>query len=359
MAAGARTTLQWWQSTITSPGIERMYFRSLIARNETDYLLRLRDTHLGCETITYRDPDVVFVGDSHTYAGWDYVSLQRQLPAHIVGSCALAGMFPENIADFSRLVSGAALSTRFVIFGIQPRMFWDVPERADRVSRARRMMVEVREARESLPGIVTGQWRQIDSFVGASATEPAKIRHLQDASAILDSHAVDAGLAANERALYALDFWLGYIRDGRRLASADAIVGEACDAITRSGLRLGVVYIPESRWLNQRYTAEQREEFVRVARLFEQCADWIDLSAFDSFGFENRYFVNRYLVDNYPYAAWHDWSLAHHWIGENDQERRWQFFDPDHMSAAGAQRFSAQMGPRLARWVDADTGGQP
>src|SRR3989337_1880648 len=69
LAAGAWLTLRSWQSTMTSPGIERLYFRTLIDRHETDCLVRLRDTHLGCETLTYRDPDVVFLGDSHSYAG--------------------------------------------------------------------------------------------------------------------------------------------------------------------------------------------------------------------------------------------------------------------------------------------------
>ena len=358
MATGAWVTLRWWQSTLTSPGIERLYFSSLINRHETDYLLKLRDTHLGCETVTYRDPEVVFLGDSHSYAGWDYVFLQEHLQPWRIGSCALAGMFPENVADFAGLVSAAGLSTRFVVFGIQPRMFWDVPERADRVARAKRMMVEVREPRESLPGMLTGRWRQIDTFVGASATEPSKIDRLHEAAGRLDDRAVNAGLAANERRLYALDFWLGYVNDGNPLTGVEQLIGGACEAVRRTGLRLGVVYIPESRWLNERYTPEQRERFIRDAKLFTECADWVDLSAFDALGFENRYFVNRYLVDNYPYAGWQDMTVAHRWIGERETERRWQFFDPDHMSAAGAREFSAQIAPRLQQWIGVGHGGQ-
>jgi hypothetical protein len=358
IGAGAWITLRWWQSTVTSPGIERLYFSSVINSHETDYLLRLRDTHLGCETITYRDPEVVFLGDSHTYAGWDYLTMQQRLRPYKVGSCALAGMFPENLADFAGLVRVAGLSSRFVIFGIQPRMFWDVPERGDRVARARRMMSEVREARESLPALATGRWRQIDPFVGASASERDKIARLREASGTLDEHIVDASLAANERTLHALDFWLGYVRDGRPFPSVEDVVNDVCNATERAGFRLGVVYIPESRWLNQRYTPEQRQEFVRHAELFRRCADWIDLSAFEAMGFENRHFVNRYLVDNYPYAAWNDMSTAHQWIAENEVERRWQFFDPDHMNASGAGAFTAHMLPRLERWIHGDNGGQ-
>ena len=357
LAAGAWITLRSWQSTIASPGIERLYFRTLIERHETDYLLRLRDTHLGCETVTYRDPDVVFLGDSHSYAGWDYLKLQQRLRPLAIGNCALSGMFPENVEDFAGLVAAAGLSTRFVIFGVQPRMFWDVPERPDRVARARRMMIEVREPRESLPGMARGEWRQIDTFIGSASTELAKIDRLRAGAQHLDAHTVDRGLADNERSLYALDYWLGYIRDGRPMPGIQQMVDRTCRALARVGVRLGVVYIPESRWLNERYTHEQRDAFIRDARQFEQCADWVDLSAFDSYGFDNRYFVNRYLVDNYPYAGWRDVTLAHQWINESATARRWQFFDPDHLSAAGAGEFSARMVPQLSRWITGQPGG--
>jgi hypothetical protein len=357
MGTGLRITLLSWESTLTSQGIERAYFRSMIGRHERDYLLRLRDTHLGCKTLAYRDPQLAFLGDSHSYAGWDYELLQDRLRPATIGNCALAGMFPENIEDFVKLVIASGLSTRYVVFGIQPRMFWDVPERPDRVARARKMMIEVREPRENLKSMATGTWRQIDQFVGAAQTETGKIDRLVDAARALDTGTVDRSLAKGEQDLYALSFWLGYVNDGGPLKDVAAIVQRSCTAIRRAGLHLGVVYIPESRWLNQHYTPVQREDFIRNARLFSECADWIDVSAFEAMGYDNRYFVNRYLVDNYPYAGWQDLAVAERWIGEQDVERRWQFFDPDHMSAAGAREFSASQAPRLAQWIRSEGGG--
>jgi hypothetical protein len=231
-------------------------------------------------------------------------------------------------------------------------MFWDVPERPDRVARARKFMIDVREPQESLPSMAFKRWRQIDPFLGAADSEHSKVDRLVDAAHHLDASLIDRTLAANEHQLYALNFWLGYVNEGGPLQHVDAIVDRACAAVRRAGLRLGVVYIPESRWLNQHYTAQQRADFIRNANLFSACADWIDMDAFSSFGYDNRYFANRYLVDNYPYAGWHDVSVAQRWIGEEDVQRRWQFFDPDHMSAAGAREFSRQMVPRLTRWTE-------
>jgi hypothetical protein len=358
MVLGARITLSSWESTLTSDGIERAYFKSLIARHESDYLFRLRDTHLGCKTLTYRDPDLAFVGDSHNYAGWDYVGLQERLRPITIGNCALAGMFPENLADFAGLVTAAGLSTRYVVFGIQPRMFWDVPERPDRVARARKMMVEVRQPRENLPALLTGHWRQIDSFAGAAKTESPKIDALAAGINNLDETVVDRTLGSSEQRLYALDFWLGYVKEGGPLQGVPALADRTCSAVRRAGLHLAVVYVPESRWLNQHYTEQQRRDFVRNAELFRPCADWIDLTAFASYGYENKFFVNRYLVDNYPYTGWQDVTVAERWIGEAATERRWQFFDPDHMNAAGARAFSEQISGHLAQWVRTKAGEQ-
>lgn len=357
MALGLQITLYSWPSTITSHGIERAYFRALIAKHERDYLFRLRDTHLGCKTLAYRDPHLAFLGDSHSYAGWDYPGLQDRLRPVTIGNCALAGMFPENIEDFVALVTAAGLSTRYVVFGIQPRMFWDVPERADRVAQARQMLFEVRQPRENLPALVTGRWRQIEPFVGAAGTEPAKIDRLVAETDRLDGAVVDRTLANGAHDMYALNFWLGFVKEGGPLADAPAIVHRACTAIRRAGLRLAVVYVPESRWLHQHYTAAQREDFIGHAGLFNECADWVDTSAFTSMGYDNRYFVNRYLVDGYPYSGWQDPAAAKRWIAEKDVERRWQFFDPDHMSAAGAREFSATIAPRLTQWITAERGG--
>jgi hypothetical protein len=356
MATGLQITLHSWQSTLTSHGIERAYFRSVIGKYERDYLLGMRDTHLGCKTLTYRDPQLAFLGDSHSYAGWDYLGLQERLRSAVIGNCALAGMFPENIEDFVNLVTAAGLSTRYVVFGIQPRMFWDVPERPDRIERARKMMIEVREPRENLPAMATGHWRQIDPFIGTAQTAPGKIDRLADAAKQLDGAVVDRALAASEHDLYALNFWLGYVNEGGPLKQAPEVVHRACQAVRRAGIHLGVVYIPESRWLNQHYTAAQRADFIRNARLFNECADWVDLAAFESMGYDNRDFVNRYLVDNYPYTGWQDLAVARRWISEQDVERRWQFFDPDHMSAAGAREFSAALAPRLSQWITAEGG---
>ena len=350
-AAGAVAMAIYWQSSLVSRGIENLYFSRLIATHETDYLAALRDTHLGCKTIAYRSPDIAFVGDSHSYAGWDYVELQHGLPGRKVGACVLAGMFPENLVDFLRALRNSEWAPRYVVFGIQPRMFWDVEERKDRVGRARRQIRDIAQPKESLPTLATGHWRNVDRFEGAATAFAAHKRALEAGLATLDPKEVDNVLATRTADFHALTFWLKYVEDGRPYEPMPAIVREVCEAVRQSGVRLGVAYVPESRWLNQLYTPAERAHFLSVARLFGACADWVDVSPFESAGWDNRDFINRYLLDDYPYSGWRQPEAALAWIAERPNERRWHFFDPDHMNAAGAQLFSRAMQPRLAAWA--------
>src|SRR6266851_1679588 len=313
------------KSSLASKGIEDLYFKRTIAAHESDYLYALRDSHLGCKTIAYRAPDVAIVGDSHSYAGWDYAQLQRSLPGRTVGACVLAGMFPENLVDFLRSLRNAEWAPRYVVFGIQPRMFWDVEERNDRVGRARRQIRDIPQPKESLPTLASGQWRNVERFVGSAATFPGRLGSLEAGLAGLDSGDVDRVLRTRIADFYALTFWLKYVEDGKPYAAMPAVVREVCAAVRQSGVRLAVVYIPESRWLNERYSAAQRAQFLSVTRSFGACADWVDVSPFESAGWDNRDFINRYLLDDYPYPGWRQPEVALAWIAENPNERRWHF----------------------------------
>src|SRR5687768_7518030 len=79
VAVGIAIWIQQGVDLLRWPGIEKVSLSSMIRASEDGYLLRMRDTHLGCLTLQYRQADIVFIGDSHTYAGYDYALLQDLL----------------------------------------------------------------------------------------------------------------------------------------------------------------------------------------------------------------------------------------------------------------------------------------
>lgn len=352
LGAGSAVTLANWEGQLVSPGLERLYFTTRIAEHEADYLHALRDRHLGCETLAYRDPGIVFFGDSHSYAGWDYAQLQAGLGI-VVGNCALSGAFPENLPELVAAIRRTALPVRFIVIGVSPRMFWDVPERADRIARARAQIADVGAPMENLVTLASGEWRQVDAFPPVAESELERMAKLGAEVDTLSPATVDDFLARHEASMYATQWWRDYAAAGTGYPGIADVVDRACQAVTAAGIELAVVYIPESAWLTRQYSAEQQAQFNAVVDRFRQCASFVDIAAFPDGG-DNRWYINRYLVEDYPYAAWDDFTLLDAWMAADETQRRWQFFDPDHLSPYGARAFTASMLPGLSGWIDGE-----
>lgn len=349
LIAGGVILSQHLHSVLTWPGLETIVLSRLIEANEQDYLLRMRDTHLGCQTVQARQPDVVFIGDSHSYAGYDYVHLQDALRPARVGNCALSGMRLPNVLDFLAAAKTNGVRPKYLVLGISPAMFWSDDRRIGLTARARREIAKIGAPKESVISLASGSFREIEDFRDASAARSAQAA-FERGIAGLDPSLVDDLLAQDTSGIYAFDWWRETVRkavtDERRLP----VIEQICRAATRNGVKLGVVYIPESRWLLSLLSDEQRREFAEVESRFRACADWTDFSFFPDGG-PNIWYVNRALIPDYPYEVWSDLAAARRWVGNGDARRRWRLFDPDHMNSLGASEFSRRIAPELAAWL--------
>lgn len=349
LGIGSAVTLANWEGQLVSPGIERAYFEARIANDEPDYLHAMRDTHLGCETLAYRNPEIVFFGDSHSYAGWDYPQLQASLDLK-VGNCALSGAFPENLPDLIAAIRRAAIPVRYLVIGISPRMFWDVPERQDRIARARAQIADIGRPLENLVTLATGDWRQIDVFPPIDPAVAGRLEMLDQTVRALPQERIDRFLSAHADAMHATAWWQDYTAEGTSYAAMPDVTDDICHAIESSGIALGVVYIPESRWLASQYSPAQQSWFTAMVDRLKRCATLIHIDEFPAGG-DNRWYINRYAAEDYPYGAWSDFDLLDPWIAVDETQRRWQFFDPDHLSPFGASAFTAAMLPELIGWT--------
>lgn len=330
------------------PGLERIAIGRMIAKNEDSYLHALRDTHLGCLSLQYRPADVIMIGDSHNYAGYDYKLLQDRLKPLVVGNCALSGMFPQNVIQFLDATRFAGLLPRDLIFGISPEMFWDdADRRADRTARASREIARINQSKESLAGVLKGQLKTIPEFRVDSAAE--RSLHMKGLET-LSEPVLESFFARYTKGVNALDYWKKTVASSKADENALPVIERICEAARRSSVRLGVVYIPESRWLIQQLSNAQREAFGRVMERFRACADWTFFDFFDEGGGPNLWYVNRYAIPDYPYDAWYDPAAAVSWESQSPTARRWQLFDPDHMNTLGATKFSEALLSRIAEW---------
>jgi hypothetical protein len=117
---GAFLVARHWETQLSSIGIERRYFASQINRHEADYLAAMRDTHLGSKTLLYRNPEIVFFGDSHTYSGWDFAALQEELPIK-TGAQIIGGGLVSRNATGRAIPAAKTASTRIAGVAVQFR----------------------------------------------------------------------------------------------------------------------------------------------------------------------------------------------------------------------------------------------
>ncbi len=352
-AVGAARFLQNWRTQFASIGIERFVIARSIDAREADYLAGLRDSHLGVRTLAARRPEIIFFGDSHTYAGWDFPMLQQELDRR-VGCVAVSGAFPENLMTLLDTIEANALPTTHVVVGVSPRQFWALDERADRITQADRMLTETRSPRENLVDLLRGTPREIPAFGSIERYRDSQ-RRLTHGLREVDADALNEMLAGPGTVLHVSTWWREAIAAAGRagdMADLGRAVGERADAL---GIHLAFVYIPESAWLVDTYPGPLADAFLRDAAAFASAGDWADLSAFQNGGNPNPLHLNRSAEEGFPYEECADIARAEDWIAGNDRVRRWRFFDPDHMNPAGARAFTERMVPRLLAWID----GQP
>jgi hypothetical protein len=335
------------------PGLERLVISRDIARHESNYLRDMRDTHLGCNTLQYRPADIVFIGDSHSYAGYDYLLLQQALRPLIVGNCAYAGMAPENVLHFLAVAKTAGLLPRYLVFGISPDMFWEDEERRSlRIPRTQREIGKLAGSRETLFSVLSGRYRVIDDFHDDSPGQ--RIEVFNRGIETLSDQVIARFFEAYASGIHELDYWIDAVRKGRLDGRSLATIEPICAAARQLGIDLGVVYIPESAWLVSRLTREQKAGFEQVMRRFAACADWVDFTFFSAGGGQNRWFVDRFELPDYPYDAWADPAAARRWQEEAPRARQWKLFDPDHMNPLGAREFSRHVGAVLKSHIGTD-----
>lgn len=330
------------------PAMERFYISSVVRTFEDSYLFRMRDTHLGCLTLRYRPADIVFIGDSHSYAGYDYPLLQARLSPSTVGNCALSGMFPENVIHFLTAARGAGILPKQLIFGISPEMFWDDEDRRrDKTARAYRELTRLNDPKENLVSLFTMRFKTLPDFRNVEELRDRREQFDQQIATLSDER-IQTFFQHYKGGVHALDYWADAVKKGRPNAQSILVIDRICAAAKRNQVRFGVVYIPESRWLVSQFSPEQRAAFRDVMAKFS-CADWVDFSFFDALGGPDAWFVNRYVIDGYPYAAWNEPDAAVTWQQQAPDVRKWQFFDPDHMNPKGAHAFSEYLLYRISQ----------
>jgi hypothetical protein len=298
-------------------------YRSIV--REDDYLASLRYGDFSCRTLFLRRPEIVFVGDSHSYAGWNFPDVGAKLRARI-GGCMMGGLYIESFIDLLDAMRHLP-PIRTVVFGASPRMFWLAPDKAEQIRANTKALADVVYNRQSfLVGLQEA--RALPTTAGAYAqsiaTEGPKIASLSETD-------LAQQLAASRETFATIRAWIVRLDEPAMPLDATAqLVHAVCTKIRELGTSLVVIHIPESPYIEALYSANRWDDYVAKMSLFRECATPVIVERTAYYNLGNRHYVNRELVNSLDYDV-----FARKRPLENPY-----YFDPDHLSRFGAMMFS-------------------
>lgn len=292
---------------------------------ETVYLANLREPQFGCQNLSLRRPEAIVVGDSHSYAGWDFAQLERKLGQRI-GACALGGLYAESVLALLDYVLRSSPDAKLVILGYSPRMFWDLPTKMKQIEHHRQVIrLMTPRGTAFLRHVILRQALPHDG-------EAAAIARHRDRIEILAETEVAIRLAESQHSIRTLRDWTRRLAESRHTAEPDSLARDICKRIRSANVRLWVLHIPESPHLESRYSHDVWRSYRASIDSLAPCAEMVLADQAVSYGLGNRHYVNRYLRDNLDYGIW---TRPGPLVDDSA-------FDADHLNPVGASRFTRE-----------------
>ncbi len=287
------------------------------------YLANLRTSLVSCESLTLRRPEAIVIGDSHSYADWDFAELQRGLGQRL-GACALGGLYVDSVPMLVDYVLQSSPGATTLILGLSPRMFWESPSRKEQIDSHVRLIPSLKpNAAPYVRRVLFGEPLPYD-------LEAEAVRRHTDRLESLDEGAILERLAESQQSIRTLRDWNQRLGESRHMPEADRPVADVCRIVRAHKLRLLVLHMPESPYLEARYPEEVWRAYLAAMRSFDRCAEKVIVEKAVSYGLGNRHYINRELKDTHNYGKW----------GRPGPLTDDLDFDADHLNPVGAGKFT-------------------
>lgn len=303
-----------------------------------DYLASLRDrTLVGCLLMKETRPDILVLGDSHSYADIDYEELERRVAPTRVGHCAVGAAFLETFDQWLTYFESSGYRPKQIVFGSSVRMFMNSPTKATRRAITNNILFDNSYKSRELARWISERAQGRPAFGTSAALKQAWLTQNAPKIAALSPQVIDATLHAS-RVQYLLS-WKG-VGKGAFSPGSRELIDKICVRLVKMGIKLSVVHLPISPYGWSAYTDKQKAEYADILGYFSRCASPIIIPKSEEIGIDSRSFVNRPMLDDYDYGIWdgkpHEFGEKAHYV-----------FDVDHMNPVGAQIFTKWLADRL------------
>jgi hypothetical protein len=292
--------------------------------NEGDYLESLRNnTEFGCLTVLSREPELLLIGNSGSYASWDMRQLESKTGLR-VGGCMMGGATIETLELILDLISHLRHPPKHVILGSSIYTFLKPIAHVSQLTTQRNLLREARFPYEFWLKSFFKQLLHVRTypFLLSEQEKAIKIHRapLEASEDIIEKLIRSHPPASLET--------VSRLNSAQRLDDRGAAtVARICSKTEKIGAMLWVINIPTSPKAESIYTDDLWNYYQAALNRFDLCAKKVIRLRAADYGLTNRHYVNR-MLDKYPYEDW----LS----GKSDDLH----FDVDHPNPLGAERFT-------------------
>lgn len=299
--------------------------------NEDLYLASLKEhRHKGCLSLAFRQPDVIFIGDSHAYSAWDMNLLQENYDEKI-GACFMSGMFVDTLIPFLNFVKDLPHKPKKIVFSPSVFMFMDWPKRYKRKTEKLTQYIEgSRDTLNFLHRLLFHKGLNSEPFI------PYKnfIQHVKN----INAEKFDKDLKAWESKLPNIALNKKYYQT-KRIDNWQDEIQKICHILNEEELELSIIHVPSSPLEESFYSQETKQLYQENIDYFKQCSRDIQITYSDGYDLRNKHFYNRRALEDLSD------KYTKNKLTEDDFKIGRKFFDPDHMNVAGSILFTQ-------KWLD-------
>ena len=325
-------------------------------RLRQDYLASLREnSEIGCSTVGFNEPDALFLGDSHSYAAWNFVELEKQLSPLKISACAMGGLYVETATDILESLDSEKQGwPRFVVYGVSARQFIVGKNKPEQLQEHRKVLAQIGwgkvfsgkadlgRAFEILKAVLHG--RELSEW--QSAARQAEILKVNE-PLIGKVDESDAGGLFDGIENRSKSSWREFLAQARITDESIQQAKAFCDVVRKKKIQLTIVDLPESPFLESQYRPELRAKYAEVWGELSKCSTHALQIAPNQHLLGNRHFMNRPMDPDFPYSKL---SRLEDLKSKTEAYRN-GLFDLDHLNLVGATLFTRTLGPKLKMFL--------
>lgn len=307
--------------------------------NKSEYLISLRESStVGCSSFWERNNDILVIGDSHSYAAFDYYHLAQLVGTNKISSCTMGGLYFETLNYMLKKIASQRNTPKIIIYGASLRQFTNGSDKEQQIAEHYKLLTDgyqfsrlpFAEIRKYIEGLF--QSRPNGDLVEQRSSNIKKWAPIISRLDQTELNSVFDSVSNQSK-----EVWLKYLAQLKFQDDLNEQLTEFCRIVTDNKLKMIIVDIPESPYLSKLYSASQQATYSDILKHLSACSLKTVIFNNSEWGITNAHFINRDLDDN--------WNFNEIKRKGNELEAKLKnnVYNLDHMNLIGSQLFTEKL----------------